>query len=118
MTNNYNTLLQKHTALTSEQISIIVGSLLGDAKLEFGKTKARFIYELTIKHKDFLYDMADIFDNWVHVIKNYNHFDKRTSLSTSSIYMSTITSEEFLVFAKLFYKHVLKTRINWSKYYL
>lgn len=97
-----------YTMLNQLLKDIIIGTLLGDAKMEFSQSgKARFIYELSSKHKSYLLSVHELFAN--HVDKEpqeYLHFDKRTGKSTTSIRFSTITSELFYPYASMFYTRV------------
>jgi hypothetical protein len=91
---------------------IIVGTMLGDAKMEFSnKGNARFIYELSAKHKEYL---CSVFASFTGLVSKepleHKHFDKRTGNSTTSIRFRTITSPLFYPFAIMFYTRVPDTR--------
>lgn len=92
---------------------VIIGTLLGDSKMEFTRSTgtARFIYELSIKHKTYLDFVYTIFKDYtVKEPKEYKHYDKRTDKSTTSYRFSTITSPLFYPFADLFYTSIPNSR--------
>lgn len=65
---------------------IIIGTMLGDSKMEFSNVgTARYIYELSIKHKEYLDFVFCLFKDFtVNEPKEYKHYDKRTEKSTVS----------------------------------
>jgi len=93
-------------------MDIIVGTMLGDAKMEFSNSgKARYIYELSAKHKEYLFSVFALFTGLVNrEPKEHQHYDKRRDKHTTSIRFSTITSFLFFPYAAMFYTRIPNTR--------
>lgn len=92
--------------LTQEQRDIIVGTLLGDAKLVFTRfTQASFACEQSATHKDYLYSLFSIFKNICVIAEPtmYSKYDKRYDKTYTSYYFATPTLQELGIYAEMFY---------------
>lgn len=108
-----NLIIMATEPLSQELKDIIVGTLLGDAKMTFSNIgNAAYIYEQGALHKEFLFFVFGLFGTYVgkQLPVEYNRVDKRTGKTHTSYYFSTITSSIFYPFAAMFYQRVPGTR--------
>jgi hypothetical protein len=90
--------------LSQEAIDIVFGTLLGDASLSFSQLNAAYIYDLSLHHKDIVVLVSAVISQFANSsTRLYQHFDKRTGKSTTSMRFATTRSPVFLPFAQMFY---------------
>lgn len=99
--------------LTRELTDVIVGTLLGDAKMTFSDIgNAAYVYEQGALHKFMVYFVFGLFA--VYTAKDapvmYERVDSRTGKTHVSYYFSTITDAIFYPYAAMFYTRVPGTR--------
>lgn len=100
--------------LSPELVDIIVGTMLGDAKMTFSFTSgnAAYICEQSSVHKDYLFHLFDLFKDFTDKVEpvKYTRVDARNGVTSTSYYFNTVALPIFIQFAKMFYTEVAGTR--------
>lgn len=112
MTNQLFSTLATPNGLPQELVDVIVGTLLGDAKMTFSDLGAAFICEQGSPNKAYLAHLFDLFKEYCDKIApvEYSRLDVRYDKTNTSWYFNTVTLPIFLPFAKLFYLRTVGTR--------
>lgn len=104
-----NTLLHRflELQLTQEIKDILVGTILGDARINFSNylSKASFYFEQGLVHKEYLYFIFGYLCQYATSDKpqHRKYVDKRSGKETESYFFSLKSSRVFRVFAQMFY---------------
>jgi hypothetical protein len=93
---------------------IILGTLLGDATINFSASKASIKFEQGIKNKLYLEFLFELMKEYASKpeIREQKRVDSRYNKINISYFFNTITSELFLPFANIFYKKNQNNRIK------
>lgn len=107
-----NNLMTTILPITQELQDVIVGTLLGDAKMTWSnKGNAAYIYEQGALHKEMVFFVFGLFGAYVSQVMpvEYTRVDKRNGKTNTSYYFSTMTLSIFYPFAQMFYVRVAGT---------
>ena len=102
--------------IPSDQFQLIIGSLMGDARLECrsksirAKHTARLRIHQSDKQKDYVFWKYQILKNLVSKEPRFTKvwYDKKRNKNHCSWYFHTVSSETLGLFHKLFYRNGLK----------
>lgn len=103
----------QYPALTPELEDVVIGTLLGDAKLTFSDLgNAAYVCEQGDLHKDYIDSLFKLFKDYTKndSLTEYTRVDKRTDKVTVSYHFSTVTLPIFYQYVELFYVKVPDTR--------
>ncbi len=98
-------------SLNQTQISVLVGSLLGDGTMRVGKNalNANFKIEQGLKQKDYVFWKYEVFKEWVTTPPKLSmRYDENRIPYAKSWWFRTIRHPKLTLFHKLFYKHGIK----------
>lgn len=97
------------TTLPQEIIDTLVGTILGDGRMNFTTfSNASFYFEQSINHKHYLYYLFGLLSVYANSLEPHyrRYVDGRTGRITESYWFSLKSSPVFGIFAELFYKPV------------
>ena len=106
--------LQKYKTsldLSQTQISVLVGSLLGDGTLRVGKKalNANFKTEQGLKQKDYVFWKYEVFKEWVTTSPKLSvRYDENRLPYPKSWWFRTVRHTKLTLFHKMFYKNGVK----------
>ena len=97
--------------LNQTQISVLIGSILGDGTMRVGKNakNANFKIEQGLKQKDYVFWKYDVFKEWVTTPPKISfRYDENRISYEKSWWFRTIRHPKLTLFHKLFYKKGIK----------
>ena len=107
-------ILQKYKdslKLNQTQISVLIGSILGDGTMRIGKNaqNANFKVEQGLKQKEYVFWKYDVFKEWVTTPPKISfRYDENRIPYEKSWWFRTIRHPKLTLFHKLFYKNGIK----------
>lgn len=104
-----NNLMTTIAPITQELQDVIVGTMLGDAKMTWWNSgNAVYAYEQGALHKAMVFFVFGLFGAYVkqNMPIEYTRVDSRSGKITTSFYFSTVASSLFFPYAQMFYVKV------------
>ena len=102
---------KKSLKLNQTQISVLIGSILGDGTMRVGKNalNANLKIEQGLKQKDYVFWKYEVFKEWVTTPPKLSmRYDENRIPYAKSWWFRTIRHPELTLFHKLFYKYGIK----------
>jgi len=102
---------KKSLKLNQTQISVLIGSILGDGTLRVGKNalNADFKTEQGLKQKDYVFWKYEVFREWVTTPPKISfRYDENRIPYEKSWWFRTIRHPKLTLFHKMFYKNGIK----------
>ncbi len=107
-------ILQKYKdslKLNQTQISVLIGSMLGDGTMRVGKNalNANLKIEQGLKQKDYVFWKYEVFKEWVTTPPKLSmRYDENRTPYAKSWWFRTIRHPKLTLFHKMFYKYGIK----------
>ena len=95
--------------VTKEQNDLIIGSLLGDGRVEYNGASCRMRFDYTADRRDYVSWLAKKLEHYSQRLVEYNVFDNRTKKTYKKVRFYTITDAIFNKYHSMFYNGVKKT---------
>jgi hypothetical protein len=90
--------------LTKKQQDLLIGSLLGDAHIEYNGKNCRVRFDHSLSQLEYLKWKHQILLPYVTPINEYKIFDKRTQKNYKKARFNTATNSIFNIYREIFYR--------------